>query len=293
MFLVMGISGRTGGSVANHLIDKGEQVRSLVRDPSNVKEWIKQGVEIIKGEWNTENMIQALQGIKGAFIMLPPIYTPSTDFSESRPLIEAYATALQSVKLPRLVVLSSNGAEKTKKLGAITPLSMLERALSALPYPHAFIRAGAFYENFLYGLQTTKGGTLPVFYANTNEKYPMTAIEDIGMLAAELLTDSSWKGKRLVELGSMVSPNELSSQLGKVIGIEVTAKPLSRELWTSTLEQMGFSSGQTWAFEEIYDGVNSQWIGFGAKDAERVEGSTTAFDVFSLANQQYLSQLPD
>jgi hypothetical protein len=46
---------------------------------------------------------------------------------------------------------------------------------------------------------------------------------------------------------------------------------------------MGFPSGQTWAFEEIYDGVNSHWIGFGVQDAERVEGATTARDVFASA----------
>ncbi|WP_407572816.1 NmrA family NAD(P)-binding protein [Deinococcus altitudinis] len=286
MFLVMGITGRIGSLVARQLLAQGKQVRALVRDRAKAIEWANQGVELIVGEWHdADAMIQALQDTDGAFIMLPPVYQPSRDFTESTVLIEAYVTALRAVPLPKLVVLSSNGAEKTSGLGAITPLSLLERALSHLPSPQAFIRAGSFYENFLHGLQTAKHGVLTVFYANTSEKSPMTATEDIGTEAVRLLTGPIWTGRRVIELGSMVSPDEVAAQLGSVLGREVRAQALPREAWVSTLEQMGFPSRQTWAFEEIYDGVNSHWIGFGVEGAERVEGTTSARDVFAAAQR--------
>ncbi|AMS45057.1 hypothetical protein FHS67_006420 [Aminobacter aminovorans] len=62
----------------------------------------------------------------------------------------------------------------------------------------------------------------------------------------------------------MVSPDGLAVALGTVLGREVKADPVPREAWVSTLEKMGFPNGQTWAFEEVYDGVNAHWIGFGA-----------------------------
>lgn len=292
MFLVMGITGRIGGVVARHLLGQGKQVRALVRDRAKAVDWANQGVELVGGEWHDIDAItQALQGVEGAFIMLPPVYQPSRDFAESTVLIEAYAAALRAAALPRLVVLSSNGAEKASGLGAITPLSLLEQALSDLPYPQAYIRAGSFYENFLHGLQTAKDGTLSVFYARTSEPSPMTATEDIGAEAANLLTGPTWTGKRVIELGSMVSPDEVAAQLGVVLGHEVRAQSLPREAWVPTLEQMGFPSGQTWAFEDIYDGVNSHWIGFGANGAERVEGRTSAHDVFAAAQKGAEAQL--
>ena len=286
MYLVMGITGRTGGAVSRCLLDRGKEVRAQVRDRARAIEWEAQGVELVDGDWDDSRAIaRALRDVEGAFIMLPPVYMPSRDFSESRKIIDAYAEALETVRLPRLVVLSANGAEKTDGLGAITPLSILEHALRGLTFPHAFIRAGSFYENFLSGLQTARNGTLQVFYARTNEKSPMTAIADIGAEAAGLLTGPTWIGKRVIELGSMVSPDEVATQLGIVLGRDVKARSLPREAWVAELEKMGFPSDRTWAFEEIYDGVNAHRIGFGAEGAERVEGETTARDVFSAAHE--------
>ncbi len=286
MFLVMGITGRVGGAVGRRLLARGKQVRALVRDRAKAVYWTKQGVELVEGDLSDADAItRALKGVEGAFVMLPPNYRPSRDFREAKVLIEAYAKTLNSAHLPRLVVLSSNGAEKTSGLGAITPLSLLEQALRDLPYPHAFIRPGAFYENFLSGLQAGQSGALPVFYASTSEKHPMTASEDIGAEAARLLTGPAWTGKRVIELGSMVSADELAAELGAVLGRGVTARVLPREAWVPTLEQMGFPNGQTWAFEEIYDGVNSRWIGFGVEGAERVDGTTSAREVFDAAQK--------
>ena len=286
MYLVMGITGRIGGAVARHLLAQRKQVRALVRNRGRAVDWSDQGVELIDGDLNdVDAIVRALRGVEGAFVMLPPVYQPSREFTESRRLIAAYAEALRSVHLQRLVVLSSNGAEKTSGLGSITPLSLLERDLRDLPYPLAFIRPGSFYENYLSGLQAGQSGVLPVFYARTSEKYPMSAIVDIGAEAARLLTGPAWTGQRVIELGSMVSPDELAAQLGAVLGRDVTARALPREAWVPTLEQMGFPHGQTWAFEDVYDGANSHWISFGVEGAERVEGATSARDVFAAAQK--------
>lgn len=282
MFLVTGITGRVGASVARHLLANGQQVRAIVRDRAKASTWSQLGVELVDGDLNDAGALtRALQGVAGSYVMLPPSYTPSPDFREAKVMIAALVQALNAVQLPKLVVLSSNGAEKTYGLGAITPLSLLERALYDLPYPSAFLRPGSFYENFLYALQAGRSGVLPMFYANLDERHPMTAIDDIGAEIARLLIRDAWTGRRVIELGSMVSPNELVAQLGDVLQQAVQARSIMRADWTSTLSGMGFAADQTWAFEQIYDGVNAHWIGFGVAGAERVEGRTTARDVFA------------
>jgi uncharacterized protein YbjT (DUF2867 family) len=70
------------------------------------------------------------------------------------------------------------------------------------------VRAGGFFENFLYGLQVAQGGTLPVYYNPTNRKSTMVATNDIGAEVASLLTAPAWSGQRVVELGSMVTADE-------------------------------------------------------------------------------------
>ncbi|MFZ0746716.1 MAG: hypothetical protein WAM85_20085, partial [Terracidiphilus sp.] len=82
--------------------------------------------------------------------------------------------------------LSSTGANRTSGLGMITALSLMEQGFRSLPSPVAFVRAGGFFENFLFGLQAAQGGTLPVFYNPTNRKSTMVASDDIGAEVAIL-----------------------------------------------------------------------------------------------------------
>ena len=285
MFLITGITGKVGGAAAKHLLAQGKQLRALVRDEAKAKIWADQGVELFKGEWeDAAALTRALEGVEGAYLMVPPIATPSRDFSEAKAVIASYTQALTKAAPPKLVALSSMGSEKSSGLGLITSTHMLEEALKDRPFPIALIRAGSFYENFLYGLQAGQGGTLPVFYIPTSHKLPMIATQDIGAEVAKLLT-TDWSGKRTVELGSMRSADDLAAELGKALGRDVKAQAAPREAWAGALEHMGLPKGQTWGMEEMNEGINSGWIGFGVEGTERVEGTTTAEQVFTAAKQ--------
>lgn len=285
MYLITGITGHVGGAAARHLLQQGKPVRALVRDEAKAAGWAAKGVELVKGEWEDSAAIsRALAGVEGAYLMMPPIQTPSPDFREAKAVIASYKQALATAAPPKLVVLSSMGSEKTSGLGLITSTHLIEEALRDLPFPVAFLRAGSFYENYLFGLQAGQGGTLPIFYAPTDRKLPMIATEDIGAEVAKLLT-AEWTGKRFIELGSLVSSDELADALGEVLGREVKAQAIPREAWATTLEQMGLPKGSTWAYEEMIEGVNSGWIGLGVEGTEHVDGTITAKQVFVAAKQ--------
>ena len=113
----------------------------------------------------------------------------------------------------------------------ITALSLLEQGFRDLISPIAFVRAGGLFENFLYGLQVARGGTLPVYYNPTNRKSTMVATNDIGAEVATLLIGPAWSGSRIVELGSMVSADEVAAQLGEVRQRDVKALAVPRAGW--------------------------------------------------------------
>ena len=197
MFLVMGITGKVGGATAEHLLAHGKEVRALVRNREKAANWANQGVELVDGDWNDSAAIeQALKGVEGAFVMLPAVWAPSPDYKEAKGVIANYVEALTKAAPPRVVALSSMGANRTSGLGMITALSLLEQGFRDLISPIAFVRAGGFYENFLYGLQVVQGGTLPVYYNPTNRKSTMVATKDIGAEVATLLTGPAWSGQR-------------------------------------------------------------------------------------------------
>ena len=100
-------------------------------------------------------------------------------------MIANYVEALTKAAPPRVVALSSMGANRTSGLGMITALSLLEQGFRDLISPIAFVRAGGFVENFLYGLHVAQGGTLPVYYNPTNRKSTMVATDDLSAEVAE------------------------------------------------------------------------------------------------------------
>jgi uncharacterized protein YbjT (DUF2867 family) len=282
MFLVTGITGNVGGATAKHLLAHGRQVRALVRNREKAASWENQGVELVDGDWNDAAAIeQALTGVEGAFVMLPAVWAPSPDFREAKGVIANYVEALTKAASPRVVALSSMGANRTSGLGMITALSLLERGFRDLKSPIAFVRAGGFFENFLYGLQVAQGGTLPVYYNPTNRKSTMVATNDIGAEVATLLSGPAWTGQRIVELGSMVSADEVAEQLGEVLNRDVKAFAVPRAGWAEAFQQFGVPKGHTGPAEEMFEAVNAGWMDLGAAGTEHVAGTTPPRAVFA------------
>ena len=164
----------------------------------------------------------------------------------------------------------------------ITALSLLEQGFRDLTLPIAYVRAGGFFENFLYGLHVAQGGTLPVYYNPTDRKSTMVATNDIGAEVAALLTGPAWSGHRAIELGSMVSADEVATQLGEVLKVDVNAL-LYRGPGGRQRSRTGVPKGQTGPAEAMYDAVNSGWMDLGVEGTEHVPGATSARDVFAAA----------
>jgi uncharacterized protein YbjT (DUF2867 family) len=286
MFLVTGITGKVGGATADHLLAQGKAVRALVRDREKAASWATRGVELVDGDWNDALAItRALKDVEGAFVMLPAVWAPSPDFKEAKGVIANYVEALTKTTTPRVVALSSMGANRTTGLGMITALSLLEQGFRDLMSPVAFVRAGGFFENFLYGLQVAQGGTLPVYYNPTSRKSTMVATKDIGAEVATLMTGPAWSGRHIVELGSMVSADEVAAQLGEVMQRDVKAFTVPRAEWPAAFEQFGIPRGMTGPAEAMFEAINSGWMDLGVEGTEHIAGTTPARDVFAAAQR--------
>jgi uncharacterized protein YbjT (DUF2867 family) len=286
MYLVMGITGRVGGATARHLLAQAKEVRAMVRNREKAKHWVDQGVELVDGDWNdAAAFARALEGVEGVFVMLPAVWAPSPDFKEAKSLIANYVEALTKAPPPRMVVLSSMGANRTSGLGMITALSLLEQGLRHLTLPTAYVRAGGFLENFLYGLHVAQVGTLPVYYDPTDRKSTMVASDDIGAEVATLLSAAAWSGHRIIELGSMISADEVAAQLGEVMQREVKAFAIPRAGWPEAFEQLGIPKGHTGPAEAMFDAVNAGWMDLGVEGTEHVSGTTSPREVFAAAHK--------
>lgn len=282
MFLVTGITGNVGGAAARRLTKNGRAVRALARDPKKASTWSELGVEVRQGDFgDVAKLTEALQGVEAAYLMVPPLLSPSPDFSEAKAMIAVFREALGKALPKRIVVLSSVGSQQTSKLGLITSTHLLEQGLSDLPCPTAFVRAGSFLENYSYALQVAAAtGTFETFLDPIDRRYPMIAAEDIGNEVARLLM-GGWSGKKVIELGSPTSARDLAGAMGEALGRPVEARSIPRDQWTARLQAQGMPAGWIAMFEEMEDGFNSGWIDFGVPGTEPVAGTITATEFFT------------
>ncbi len=282
VFFVSGITGHVGGAAARNLLEEGHTVRALTRDPQKAAAWAEKGVDVRRGDFTDPAAVaDALEGVEGAYLMMPPLMVPSPGYPEARAVIASFQEALRLSPPPRLALLSSVGSEKSSGLGNITSTHLMEEALGDLPFPTAFVRAGGFFENYVGGLGAAAAtGVYYSFFQPTDRAFPMIATADIGAEVARLLA-GGWDGRKIVELGSPVSPDDIARAMGEALGKPVTAQAIPRERWATTLESFGLPPGSTGLYEEMMDGFNSGWIAFGVPGTEPVAGTTTAAQVFA------------
>lgn len=285
MFFISGITGKVGGAAARQLLKEGRQVRALVRDPQKATEWSRQGVDVRQGSLDDAAAVaSALKGVEGAFLMMPPTL-PTPGYPEAKATIAAYSEALRLSAPPRLIVLSSFGSQQTRGLGNITSTHLLESALEDAPFPVAFVRPGSFIDNYLYGLdQAEATGAFDILLGPTNRAIPMTASVDIGREVVRLLT-GEWTGRKVVELGTRYSPEDLAVAMGRVLGRTVEVRSTPREQWPVALGYMGVPEVSVGLYVEMMDSLNSGWIDFGVPGAESVAGTTSPEEFFTQARK--------
>ena len=282
MFLVMGITGKVGGATAEHLLAHGKEVRALVRNREKASSWANQGVELVDGDWNISGHRTSAQRRRRRVHHVAGCWDPRR-FQRSQGRDWKLCRGAHQGSTATSGCAFVDGCEQNQRARMITALSLLEQGFRDLTSPIAFVRAGGFFENFLYGLQVAQGGTLPVYYNPTNRKSTMVATNDIGAEVATLLTGPAWSGQRVVELGSMVTANEVAEQLGEVLKLDVKAFAVPRAGWAEAFEQFGIPKGHTGPAEEMFEAVNAGWMDLGVEGTEHVAGTTSARDVFEAA----------
>src|SRR6516225_1258118 len=104
------------------------------------------GVVALAEMHDMDTLRRAFEGAEGVFVLLPPVFDPSPDFSESRRNIAALREALGAAKPSRVAVLSTIGAQATQP-NLLNQLGIMERELRTLPIPIVFLRAAWFFEN--------------------------------------------------------------------------------------------------------------------------------------------------
>ncbi len=271
MFAVTGVTGKVGGAVARALRDAGLPVRAVVRDAAKGAPWAARGCNVAVADLDeVAPLAAAFTGVGGTFAVLPPIFDPTPGFPEAKAMIGMLRAALAEALPPKLVVLSTVGADATRP-NLLNQLGLLERALADLPTRVTFLRPGWFMENAAADLTSAREtGVIRSYLQPLDHAVPMVATEDVGRTAAQLLQED-WAGHRIVELqAERVTPNAIASAFAKALDRSVRAEAAPRAHW----EEIFRSEGMRNPFPrmQMVDGFNEGWIDFSNCGAEARPG---------------------
>ncbi len=262
MFVVAGITGNTGGAAVRALLEAGQTVRAIVRDPARVPGW--DGVELVRGDTDdAATLARAFEGARGAYMLVPPQLRHAEPIATYEAVARAVRDAAVASGLGRLVFLSSESAHLASGNGPIAGLHRAEAILSGAVPELTFLRASFFQENWraVFPLAREQG-IMPTMLSDLDRARPMVATDDIGRTAAALLLAVA--PPRVVELGGPAdySARDVAAAMASALGREVTPVQPPREAWVSILEGAGLGAAYAGLVAEMYDGINSGHVTF-------------------------------
>lgn len=261
-FAVLGATGKTGGRAAQQLLASGHKVRAVVRDTSSssASELKKLGAELFEVKptdgnaspyaTNESQLTAAFTGVDGAFILIPPHVTTPKVNEEAYAYVEHVKRAVIASKIPKVVLLSSYGAQHQTGTGVVEKLHHLEQVFNELAKTSALavvaVRPGYFFTNILTSLAAVPHGILPGLVVKPDLKLHFIDTDDIGDQIAKSLLDTSVKPgeSRVVELAGPedLSYNEVAKIISEIVGKEIKYAPTPREEQQKQLEGYGIST---------------------------------------------------
>lgn len=290
-YVVFGVTGRTGAAAADALLRAGQPVRVAVRDPDHGRPWAQRGAEIVVADLtDLASMVSALSRARGAYVVSPQQYHREDLFEVADLIATVTARAAVAAGVPRLVALSSVGADRESGTGWIRMNRMFEQRLGESGVSTTFLRAAYFMENWLPMVgQAMRSGTLPTFLAPPQRPLPMVATVDVGSAAAALLQEAR-TGTRIVTLAGPqdYAPNDVAAIISATLQKPVEVAVLPEAQWPKALADARFSSAALAGFAEMTGGLNGAHIDI-KSDRNAVEwaGTTTLEHVIvELARRQ-------
>ena len=260
MYVVFGITGRTGGVTARALAEKGRKVRGVGRNAERLKPFVESGIEAFTANVEDAASVQrALAGAEAAYLLIPPNFAVDDFRAYQRRAGEALAEGVTKAAVRHVVLLSSLGANHAAGTGPIVGLHELEQRLREIPNLNVLsIRAGYFMENFLMNVDIVR--TMGVLGSPTPGHAPLALIAaaDIGRYTARRLHALDFSGFEVANLigPSLVTMEDVAKALGPAIGKpDLPYVKLSYEDAKKGLMEAGLRPQLATLYIELYQGA--------------------------------------
>ena len=244
MIVITTPTGAIGHQVLEKVLDSGEPIRVIARDPSSLPAHTRQRVEVVQGSHGDIDVVtQAFAGADSVFWLVPPdphaesVEAAFVDFA--RPACEAFKR--QGIK--RVVGVSALGRGVTDNAGYVTASLAMDDLIASTGVSYRALTMPSFMDNIFRQVEAIKSQGMFFSPISGDRKLPTCATRDIAAVAAGLLLDHSWSRQDSVPvLGPEdLSNNDMAQIMSEVLGKPVGFQQIPGEAFVARLTGFGMS----------------------------------------------------
>jgi uncharacterized protein YbjT (DUF2867 family) len=273
MFIIVGGTGHVGSATTKALLRDGQKVTVVTRNADHAQALATQGATVAVADLHdVARMRDVLRTGKRLYLLNPPA-APDTDTDAvETESVRHLLSALDGSGLEKIVGHSTYGARPGKCIGDFGTLHTLEKGLADQPIPHSILRAAYYMSNWNEMLAPARDdGVLPTMYP-ADMKLPMVAPDDLGEVAARLLTEDVAKtGIHHAEGPDRYSSYDVAKAFSTALERPVKPVVTPPEDWESTYRKLGFSD----AAARSYAGMTRISAFGNIEIPDPIKGSTT------------------
>jgi len=230
--LVIGATGRQGGSVTRELLGRGWAVRALVRDPRApaARALAEQGAVLVCGDLDDQVSLRAaMRGAYGVF-SVQTFTTPEGVAGEERQGRSA-ADAAAREGVAHFVYSSVGGAERASGVPHFESKAAIERHIAGLGLPATVLRPAVFIDNFDSIGPVPVDGELVLSLALAPETVlQLIATRDIAVFAADAFDDPRhWIGRQVELAGDALTGPQMAEAFAEAAAAPVRFQELPIE----------------------------------------------------------------
>ncbi|MCG3755216.1 NAD(P)H-binding protein [Amycolatopsis sp. Poz14] len=247
MIVITAPTGNIGSRVLSELVDAGEDLRVIVRDPARLPDAVRERVEVVVGSHgDPEAVDRAFAGADAVFWVVPPdsTRTPAEGWSG---FTGPAAKALVAHGVGHVVGVSAlgRGTAVAGRAGLVTASLAMDELIAGTGVAYRALANPSFFENLLEEVDSIREKGVYSDVLDPDRKAPLVAVADIAAVAVRLLRDRSWTGFADVPvLGPEdLSPNDLARIMTEQLGRPVRYERESLDDLRSTL--IGYGLNET------------------------------------------------
>jgi uncharacterized protein YbjT (DUF2867 family) len=256
MIVITTPTGLIGHQVLDNLLDSGEELRVIARDPSALTADVRERLDIVPGSHRDAAVVdEAFADADAIFWLAPP--------DPQAPTVEAAyvgftlpaAEAFQRHGVKHVVGVSAlgRGTPWADGAGNVTASLAMDDLIASRAGAYRALTNPSFMDNIVRQGEAIKNQGMFFSPIDGDRKLPAVATRDIAAAASRLLLDESWSGVGEVPLlgPEDLSFNDMAEIISEVLGKEVRFQQTTFEAYKDRFVGFGMSEAMAQAMTDM------------------------------------------